>query len=358
MIINSYIFKEFFKRLFIAISLTLITSVLISGIESILSCSEYCSIKSSIMVSFYSSILFVESSIFFIIILATTWLTITLSNTHQYITITIYSKKKTLILNSLLMAIGTFSVTYITLFSSIIIPNIKNYIASIGDGNGHYIEKVWINTLNVENDSASGSVYFMKNIKKYLDGYSLDSLSIYKIKGGYLTSYEKFNKPFLTASVDNDLMFIFRDSNGKISRNIERGVSIDSIGVEFKRNSHQNNIGFTEAVLSLVSIHRSGSSYTGVMQAQVAVITTLEKVLIFFLAIIVSLCEFPAYHQRINGVFRKKILRVLFVSIMCYTSLEMLKIIGGGTVSSYIASLACCAAFLCIFLSRLIKHHH
>ena len=352
MIINSYIFKEFFKRLFIAISLTLITSVLISGIESILSCSEYCSIKRSIMVSFYSSILFVESSIFFIIILATTWLTITLSNTHQYIIITIYSKKKTLILNSLLMAIGVFSVTYITLFSSIIIPNIKNYIASIDDGNGHYIEKVWINTLNVENDSASGSVYLMKNIKKYLDGYSLDSLSIYKIKGGYLTSYEKFNKPFLTASVDNDLMFIFRDSNGKISRNIERGVSIDSIEAEFKRNSHQNNIGFAEAALSLTGVHR------GVTQEQIEIITAFEKVLIFFLAIIISLCEFPAYHQRINGVFRKKILRVLFFSIMCYTSLEMLKIIGGGTVSSYIASLACCTAFLCVFLSRLIKHHH
>ena len=354
MIVSSHILKEFLKRLAMITSLTLVVSFLITGLESVLSCNEYCNILMNVKKSLYLSILFVESSIFFAIIASTVWLTITLSRTNQYIIITMYSKQKTTILKSLIFATLIFSAFYVFLFNSVMAPHIKNYISSNENGESYHIEKVWINALKVTNDSASGSVYLMKNIGKYLDGYSLDSLSIYKIQSGYLTSYEKFNNPFLTASMDNNLMFIYRDSNGKISRNIEEEVMINDIEMEFRRESHQNNIGFVESA----SILLNGDGYEDKIQAKIIAIKTIETITTFLLAIILSLCEFPMYYQRFDGGIRGRTLRVLVFSIMCYTSLEILKIIGGGTVSSYLASLTCCAAFLFVFLSRLIKHHH
>jgi|GEM_PF-6818097 len=354
MIVNSYIIKKFFGRIAIITSLTLVVSLLITGLESALSCNEHCNAFTSIRKSLYSSILFVESSIFFAVIASTIWLTITLSRTNQYIIITIYSKQKTIILKSLTFATIVLSVFYVFLFNSVIVPHIQNYISNNENSDSYHIKKVWINVLDVTNDSASGSVYLMKNVGKYLDGYSLDSLSIYRIKGGYLQSYEKFNKPFLTASMEDNLMFIYRDPSGKISRNIEKEVMINDIEVEFKRESHQNNIGFVESV----SILFNGGGHKDEMQARIVAIKAIENIAMLFLAVIISLCEFPMYYQRFDGGVRGKALRVLLFSIMCYTSLEILKIIGGGTVSSYLASLTCCIALLFVFLSRLIKHHH
>ena len=156
--------------------------------------------------------------------------------------------------------------------------------------------------------------------------------------------------------MDNHLMFIYRDPSGKISRNIENDVMISDVELEFKRESHQDNIGFVESASILIDGDKSGNKDR--TQAQIIVVATIESIVIFFLAVILSICEFPMYHQRFDGRVRGRILRVLLFSIMCYTSLEILKIIGGGTVGSYIASLTCGVAFFFVFLSRLIKHHH
>ena len=354
MIITLYILKEFFKRLAIIISLTLIISVSIGGIELMLNCKN-CGID-SIKKPLYLSILFVESSIFFIIITAVVWLTATLSRTNQFIIIAIYSNKKTIILKSAIYAMAILSFTYLLIFNSLVTPHIRNYISSGDGGENHTIEKLWISTLSTENDSASGSIYFMKNARKYLDGYLLDSLSVYKINAGYLTSYEKLSKPFLTTDNKKNLVLEFIDKGGKTAKRIENDILINDVELEFKRESHQNNIGFVKSAMTLMQNH--GVNYKDKMQAQIVCITAIETIAMFFLGIILPMCEFPPYNQRFDSGVRGRILRVLIFSIMCYTSLEILKIVGGGEVGSYLASLACCVALLFIFLSRLIKHHH
>jgi hypothetical protein len=339
----------------IIILLTIIISMLISGVDLALSCDGYCSVY-SIKKPLYLSIIFAESSIFFIIITAVVWLVTTLSKTNQFIIISIYSNKKTTMLKSLLLSAAIISIAYVFLFNSLASHHIKNYISSTGEDGSGNIDRVWISTLKTANDSASGSVYFMKNARKYLDGYLLDSMSIYKVNGGYFVSYKKISKPFLTPDTNNNITIALTDINGNTSKTIESGISIEDIDVEFKMELHQGNIGFSKSVLTLFK--DCGVNYRDKVQSQITIIKTFEVVLMIFLAITLSICEFPPYNQRFDSRVRGRILRVLIFSILCYTSVEVLKIIGGGDVGSYLVSLACCVALIFIFLSRLIKHHH
>ncbi len=355
MIVMQYIVRELIKRFCITTLITFVISVSIAATNLIGECVSGCNTGREIVLIIFTAFEFIENSFFFIAIISITWLTVVFSKTNQGIIIAIYSQKKTIIAKALLTTATLMSLLYALIYASFASPYIKNYISIDDHGRGYHIEKAWLSTMSVVNDSTSGSIYLMKDIGKYLDGYSSESLSIYEVKNGYLTSYEKFNKPFLTSSVDGKLMFIYRDANGKISRNIKKDVAIDDIEAEFKREAHQDNIGFVEAIL--MTLDNKNGRINNEM-AKIVTISTIESVIMLFFATTLSLCEFPIYHQRFDRAARGRFSRVILFSIICYASLEILKIVGGATVGSHLASLACCFAFILVFLSRLIKHHH
>lgn len=356
MIINHYITKIFLKKLLNCILICIFASFVIDGIGGISSCAGTCNIQTVILTSLYSSILFTDDGFFFIFTISSIWFTITLSRTNQYLITSLYFQTNSKFIKNVLITSSILSVFYVMVFSSVLRPSMKNYIEENKLHAMIAMEKIWINAITINDDVASGNVYFIKNVESYLDGYTADSISVYEISKGYLTSYKKYKKPFLTSSIDGYLMFIFRNEDGKTTRSVVKDVSINDIRREFKVKSNQHDIGFFEA--AFIVFNKSGYNYSYKTEAKIIIIRTIEKVIGFFTGLMIVFSEFPMYHQRTGGNNKYKLLKVVSFSMICYTIPGILKIVNNYGTSGCIASLMCSIAILCIFFSRLVKHHH
>ncbi len=356
MIIERYIIKLFSQKLLSTILICAIASFLVDGVGNVSRCLGTCSLSAAILTSVYSSILFIDNAIFFIVAISTVWFTISLSRTNQFVIITLYSKKNTIFVKSVVICVISFSVIYLTIFSSILIPSMKNYISQNENHSSSNIEKIWINALKVNDGIVSGNIYFIKNVESYLSGYRSDLISIYTISGGYLTSYQKFNRPFLTSSENGFLMFLFRGDDGKTKRKIAKDTSVNDIKKEFKKNGEQGSVGLAEGIV--VATSNRGYSYNDKADAKVVILKSLEKIIGFFTAMMIVFSEFPMYHQRVGGDIRYGMLRVISFCMTSYTIPEILKIVNNYGNAGYVASFTCALAILCIFFSRFVKHHN
>jgi hypothetical protein len=355
MILNRYIAKTFALKLFYTISLAILASFLMDGIGSIGQCIENCSAIYQLNSAFFRAVIFVDKSIFFIMIISIIWFTVSISRTNQFVVIKTYTKKSTIFVKNTFISIVCFSFFYLTIFHSNLLPYMKNYIQINQNNENLQIEKIWINKIAVKNDITNGNLYMIKNVKKYLAGYSADSISIYTITSGYIQSYKRFERPFLAQNDGGSVVFIFKDKN-ETKRNTINDISINDISVNFGLAEKMEGLGFIESIFTLTLCDIC--SYNQKNTSKIIIIHALEKIISLILAFHLVFGELPMYHHRLSNGIGYKVFRVSLFAIICYTLPEMLKIVNNYTLNGYIASITLYIAMLCIFVRRLVKHHY
>lgn len=358
MIVSRYIQKVFLYRLFAVFGISFGLAMFIELTSIVTEPNVMEDILPFIFYTFCKGLVFTDSAMFFVVIIATVIFANYVSNTRQLEIILLYNGNPTFFIKKIALVIFAISLFYIFAFHGFFYYKIVNFMNTYRATHimKDSVAKLWLTNIDISNpQNIKGDIFLLKNVKMHQNGFIIEKIRNYKIENGTLAKYIEYSKTFITNTPTNEMVFFSLDKNSHIIRNAMPKVKFEDIYSHFIESggkvANQNIYSEMQKVINASNYNRQS-----IDKAYVYLLNILQTTFLMFAGCILVL----AYLLNISGrniSYSFTTIKVISYSIIIYAMTEIVKMIYPHTTINYIVSFMLTITTILIFTSKFIKKY-